>query len=446
MNKFLYTFGYVFISGVMVTSCAMKDELTGKSEHYSYGDLVLNISNNAKVDVVSRTEAESNGSKPGVFPAEDVDINNYTLKVFDSNGEEQKSGLISELGKNGVVSLTLLEGDYTIKAYNYDGSEVNVSEKPFFMGASSMSVRPGTTTDAEVPCKLQNMEVVFSLDQSFKDSFKDDFEFTVDNGETAQLRINKDNINTKYYMKVPENKSILTASVKATTVATELTPEQNIQRTYKITKPADTEGDTNLDGGDAFIINITEDGSSVSHIDFGMSVDFIFAEQEETITIPVEEITFNPGEDPEEPVDPAPGEAITFEGLPAEYTNPALSGTQVVVTINAEKGIENLFVTINSNNEGFMSTLTGFGLGEKFDIANPGELEPVLTGSLEDQTGIGLLKPGQSVKGETQFVFDVTDFMGLLPLYGVSNNTFSIEVVDTEGNKKSGDLKVVISQ
>ena len=123
MSKFLYILGSIFMSGVMISSCAMKDELTGKSEHYSYGDLVLNISNNAKADVESKTESEYNGNRPGVFPAEEININNYTLFVYDKDGVEQESELISELGKNGVVSLTLSEGEYTIKAYNYDAKK-----------------------------------------------------------------------------------------------------------------------------------------------------------------------------------------------------------------------------------------------------------------------------------------------------------------------------------
>ena len=226
MSKFLYILGSIFMSGVMISSCAMKDELTGKSEHYSYGDLVLNISNNAKADVESKTESEYNGNRPGVFPAEEININNYTLFVYDKDGVEQESGLISELGKNGVVSLTLSEGEYTIKAYNYDGSNINVSERPFFMGSSTMNIKAGSTTDASIQCKLQNIEVAFSLDQSFKNKFKDDYTFTVDTGDGASLIINKDNVDNKYYLKVPQDKSSLNVSVKATTVA----EEQPIQR------------------------------------------------------------------------------------------------------------------------------------------------------------------------------------------------------------------------
>ena len=447
MKKFIYTL-CTFTLAASFTSCEMKDELWGdRAQSEKIGRLEVNVTNKATISTETRAAADDNGLKPGVFPAEEVDVNNYTLKVFDQeNGEtEVTSGLISDLGSNGKVTLALEEGSYTVKAYNYDGSNVNVSTRPYFLGTSTLSILPGKTTSTAVNCKLQNIEVAISLDQSFKSSFQSDYEITVDNGAGAIQTFTADNIGTKYYFMVPENKNSITVSVKANTIE----GDQFIQRTYTVTKPEDAEGNNTLAGGDAFIINLTEDGSTSSYIDFGMTVDFSFAEQEEVIEIPAENITFDEnggggeeggGETPE------PTEAITFEGLPAEYTDPGTSGTPVVVTINAENGIENLYVTINSNNEGFMTTLQGFRLDQKFDIANPGDLEQILTGSLEEQEGIGLLKPGQQIKGEKTFVFDVTEFMTLLPIYGASINTFSMEVIDTQGNHNSGDLKITITE
>ena len=451
MNKFLYTLAYIFVSGAIVTSCAMKDELTGKSEHYSYGDLVLNVSNNAKTDVDTRTESEYNGNKPGVFPAEETNINNYTLFVYDKDGVEQESGLISELGTNGVVSLTLSEGEYTIKAYNYDGSDVNVSERPYFMGSNTMSIKAGTTTDADIKCKLQNIEVAFSLDQSFKDKFKDDYTFTVDNGDGVSVIINKDNVDKKYYLKVPQDKSVLNVSVKATTVATELTEEQPIQRAYKITKPADAEGGTTLAAGDAFLINITEDGSSSSYIDFTMTVDFTFVEHNEVITIPVEEISFNPGEPtvPEEPTDPET--AITFEGLPATYTctngDTEIPGLQNVRII-APNGIKNLNVTIS----GEIARLLGMvNLPETFDICNLDDTVKDESGNtLKDNIiGLGLVTEEEYAELHagtcTDFTFKLGGLLVLIPQVVPSGDSvFNLSVSDGT-NTKDGDITVTVN-
>ena len=291
MKKFIYTL-CTFTLAASFTSCEMKDELWGdRAQSEKMGQLEVNVTNKATISTETRAAADDNGLKPGVFPAEEVDVNNYTLKVFDQENEETEvtSGLISDLGSNGKVTLALKEGNYTVKAYNYDGSNVNVSTRPYFLGTSTLSILPGKTTSTAVSCKLQNIEVAISLDQSFKSSFQSDYEITVDNGAGAIQTFTADNIGTKYYFMVPENKNSITVSVKANTIE----DDQFIQRTYTVTKPEDAEGNNTLAGGDAFIINLTEDGSTSSYIDFGMTVDFSFAEQEEVIEIPAENITFD---------------------------------------------------------------------------------------------------------------------------------------------------------
>lgn len=447
--KKIYSILFASVIAANFTSCEMKDELWGKDDNPAeQGQLQLSLSSNVRQNIVRNTAAD-NGSKPGSFDEAELNVSNYTLEVTDLNTNiVAMSGTLTELGgNNNSVSLTLNKGKYTVKAYNYDGSNATSSARPYFMGSYDVEILPGNTTNAPVTCSLQNIEVSISLAESFKTSFKDDYEVTVDNGAGAIQLFNKDNINTKYYMAVPaNNSSTMTVSVKATTVAQGVIPERDIVRTYTIQKPENAEGNSELAAGDAFIINLKEDGSSTSYIDFGMTVNFSFAEQDEIIGIPTENITFtDKGDEPEQP---QPGEdAITFTGLPAEYTDPAENNPEgVVVTIEAKEGIENLFVNITTDNEGFGSTIAGLGLGGEFDLANPGDLEPILTGSLDSGDGIGLLKPGEVIKGQTSYIFDVTEFMALLPLYGKNHCTFSIRVVDAKGNTQAGDLKVTISK
>lgn len=424
MKKFIYTL-CTFTLAASFTSCEMKDELWGdRAQSEKIGRLEVNVTNKATISTETRAAADDNGLKPGVFPAEEVDVNNYTLKVFDQeNGEtEVTSGLISDLGSNGKVTLALEEGSYTVKAYNYDGSNVNVSTRPYFLGTSTLSILPGKTTSTAVNCKLQNIEVAISLDQSFKSSFQSDYEITVDNGAGAIQTFTADNIGTKYYFMVPENKNSITVSVKANTIE----GDQFIQRTYTVTKPEDAEGNNTLAGGDAFIINLTEDGSTSSYIDFGMTVDFSFAEQEEVIEIPAENIT-------SEPTDP-----ITFIGLPAEYTNPATNGDEVKVTMNATNGIKNIFVNISSENAGFNEMLSGLNFDKEFDLVNP---SAEVKGNL---IGLGLIQEGVSIEGKTTYIFDVTGFMEPLEKTSSGLNTFSIRVVDLKDNEASGDLRITV--
>ena len=77
----------------------------------------------------------------------------------------------------------------------------------------------------------------------------------------------------------------------------------------------------------------------------------------------------------------------------------------------------------------------------QFDLVNP---QP---GDQEDNlVSLGLYNPEKPIEGATEYVFDVTAFMSLLPGFGSSVNTFSIEVIDLQGNSKSGDLKVIITE
>ena len=162
-----------------------------------------------------------------------------------------------------------------------------------------------------------------------------------------------------------------------------------------------------------------------------------------TIEIPTENIIFNGGSsstpEPEEPE-----QGITVTGLPETYNLPLEEGQTVQVNISAPKGIAKLLVKIQSDNEGFSSTLAGFGLGGEFDLANPGELAPILSNSLESGEGIGLIDANEPILGKTSYLFDVTEFMSLLSLYGTSHNTFTITIEDGSSDPVTGVLTVVV--
>ncbi len=439
-----------------LTSCDNNSDLYGTdAAGVKNGQLQLQLVNNGKANTVTPTRAEAtdNGNKLGTFPEAELNVQNYLLSIINNaNGAAVANGTVqSQGGNNGKVTKNLGEGTYKVAAQNYDGSNVTVSIRPWFKGETTLSILPGKSTERALTCKLQNIQMGVTLSKEFNEKFKDDYAVTVDNGSGAVNTFTKENISQLYYFQVPEAKNSITVSVKATTAE----KNEDILKTYTVTKPADAEGNTNLEAGDAFMFNLTADGSMLSYVDFGMSVDFSFAEQNEIFTIPSTNITYDEskGETGETPDTPQPGdEPVTFTGLPAEYTNPAANGQEVVVTMKAPAGIENLFVTITTDNENFAGTIEGLGLGGTFDMANagdenvPGTIAYVLTHSLSSGEGIGLMQPGEVIKGKTSYTFNVTDFMGLLPLYGSNNCIFSMKVVDADGNEKSGDLKVTITQ
>ena len=108
-----------------LASCEMKNEIWGEDKaNANSGELALQLSNNA--NVATRMESTDNGTKTGVFDPAEVNVQNYTLEITGSTtGDIKTMGVVGNIGgNNGVLSMTLDQGVYIAKAYNYDGSNL----------------------------------------------------------------------------------------------------------------------------------------------------------------------------------------------------------------------------------------------------------------------------------------------------------------------------------
>ena len=380
------------------SSCEMKDELLGEkgqgtemgtlevdlSAVYTNGEIVVGRANNTATD---------NGEINGSFSEEDTNTDNYTLIITNTETQaEVKNDLVKNLkNENGKLSFQLEAGKYNVKAYNYDGADVNVSTRPYFEGTTDFTIEGGKGASVPLECKLACVEVAFHLTKDFTDAFKDDYSITVNNGDGANQIFNKDNINTKYYFKTPANKNSLTVSIKATSVE-----DNPIAMNYTVQKPGDAEGNlANLENGDAFLINLTEAGATDSYVKkIEISVDLTFTQDGSSFEIPFENIT---GEDIT--VTPpsgggstgggdTPSGGITFTGLPATYNctegDKTIQGLQdVVIKVSpTSTGIKSLNVSISGAITGLLGMVS---LPETFDICN---LEDGLKTAL---VGLGLI-------------------------------------------------------
>lgn len=429
-----------------LSSCEMRDELWGKGEvGPNDGVLELDLSSLYNGVKISRaTDAVDNGTTTGNFNEEDINIDNYTLVVTKTDTQEEvEKGLVSDLkNEEGKVLIPLSEGDYSVKAYNYEGENVTVSERPFFKGEQTFSVKKGVSTGVDLSCKLACVEIELGVTESFTASFKDDYTVTVDNGEGATQVFTKDNLDKKYYFKTPDQQDHLSAVIKATSI------EGNfIDLKATIQKPADAEGGhANLAGGDSFVINLTEDGATDSYIKLGLEVDLTFTEVGETIEIPVENIIYDGPDVPEGDGDTDPEEpeaSITFEGLPAKYTCTAgdseIEGLQDV-HISATRGIKNLNVTISGEIAGLLGMVQ---LPETFDICNMDEKvkEKVIGLQLVTDNEYNQLHAGTC----TDFTFKLGSLLVLIPQVVQSGDSvFNLSVSDGV-DTKSGDITVTVN-
>ncbi len=428
---------------ISLSSCEMRDELLGKGEAgENAGTLELGLSSVYNGVTVSRASTTvDGGTTTGNFDEEDINVDNYTLVVTNTETQEEVAkGKVSELkNESGKVVLPLSEGDYSVTAYNYEGENVTVSERPYFKGEQTFSVKKGVATSVDLPCKLACVEVSLSLTSSFEEAFKDDYAVIIDNGDGASQTFDKTSIGKKYYFQTPEHQSTLNASIKATS------EEGNfVELKATIQKPADAEGGvSDLEGGDSFNIQLTEEGSTDSYISIGITVDLTFTEVGETIEIPVGNIIYEGPETPGEGGGEEPEASITFEGLPATYT--CTSGDSDIeglkdVRILAPNGIKHLNVTIS----GEIAALLGMvQLPETFDICN-------MDDSLKEKiVGLGLVTEEEYTQLHagtcTDFTFKLEGLLVLIPQVVESGtSTFNLAVSDGV-NTKDGDITVIVN-
>ena len=435
---------------ISLSSCEMRDELLGKGEAgENAGTLELGLSSVYNGVTVSRASTTvDGGTTTGNFDEEDINVDNYTLVVTNTETQEEVAkGKVSELkNESGKVVLPLSEGDYSVTAYNYEGENVTVSERPYFKGEQTFSVKKGVATSVDLPCKLACVEVSLSLTSSFEEAFKDDYAVIIDNGDGASQTFDKTSIGKKYYFQTPKHQSTLNASIKATS------EEGNfVELKATIQKPADAEGGvSDLEGGDSFNIQLTEEGSTDSYISIGITVDLTFTEVGETIEIPVGNIIYEgpetPGEGGEGGEEPETG-TLSVTGVPATY-NLTTTGTVPTIKVDmaSENGIKSLVVSIESDNQDFPGLLSTMDLLEPFDLCN-----------LEDRAAtksnllmLGLISEdvyAQLHAGTlTSYTFEVTSLVSLLPQTGLTgSHKFTLTISD--GNEtKEGTLTVNVTE
>lgn len=428
---------------VSLSSCEMRDELLGKGgAGENAGTLELDLASIYNGVTISRAgETVDGGTTTGSFNEEDVNVDNYTLVVTNTETQEEAArGKVSELkNENGKVVLPLGEGSYAVTAYNYEGENVTVSERPYFKGEQTFSVKKGIATNVDLTCKLACVEVSIGLTSSFEEAFKDDYSVIVDNRDGATQIFDKSSLGKKYYFQVPERQNSLNASIKATSV------EGNfIELKATIQKPSDAEGsESYLAGGDSFNIQLTEDGSTDSYISIGITVDLTFTEVGETIKIPVGNIIYDGPDTPGEGGGEEPEASITFEGLPATYTctngDSDIAGLKDV-RILAPNGIKHLNVTIS----GEIAAMLGMvGLPETFDICN-------MDDNLKEKIkGLGLVTEEEYIQLHagtcTDFTFKLGGLLVWIPQVVTSgSSTFNLAVSDGV-NTKDGDITVIVN-
>lgn len=370
-----------------------------------------------------------------------VDVSNFLLTIKNSLGEQVEQYTYSEMPE--IISLPV--GTYTVVASSAEAA-TNGFDVPFYTGSTEQfTIKENELTEVSaLTCRLANVMISVEYDEELRKLMGEDVVTTVTIKEKTQDMIIKEysldipsSETRKAYLIAPASVSPMDITLKGTIdgeFVTEVNRVDEVQAgQYNIIK---------------YTLSPVDDGNNSvgGNLNIAINIDSSMTSSDETVGV-------NPGEEPgiddfptdggEEPGDgDGDGEggitsdiSITGNDLGGspfdiDQTQTITGATTLIVGIEAPAGIQNLKVTILSDNEDFGSIGASFGT---FDLANPGDKESMIA-ELE-------LPYGTAVKDKTELDFYISTFTSLLiPFDGT--HTFNIAVTDNQGKTESKSLVI----
>lgn len=368
-----------------------------------------------------------------------VDVSNFLLTIKNSQGEQVEQYTYSEMPE--IISLPV--GTYTVVASSAEAA-TNGFDVPFYTGSTEQfTIKENELTEVSaLTCRLANVMISVEYDEELRKLMGEDVVTTVKIGDNS-LDIPSSETR-KAYLIAPASAGSMDITLKGTIdgeSVTEVKRVENVQAgQYNIIK---------------YVLSPVDDGNNSvgGNLNIAINVDSSMTSSDETVGV-------NPGEEPgiddfptdggEEPGDgDGDGgdesgsdqnmptiEGTSFNKVPFDIDNDRLTisgAAELQVTIGAPNGIANLFVEIISET----LDVSEVGLPKNFDLAYPGENSDALS-------GLGF-PVGDKVIGQTEVLFDISNFTILLPTFK-GNHDFKIRVVDSKGLEETKTLKLKVEE
>lgn len=414
----------------ILNACAQKEDAPYTKKT---GELSLNVSEN--------TPATKAITQVNDYPVDIIDANGVTVAHYEA---------VQDVPEKIILDV----GVYNIESHT-PGVLQRKMDNPYYGGSKSAEVLAGNTTRADVVCTMQNSKIAVVYGEDFFDVFKS-WTITLDDGLGTALSFNNnDEINgnqTLCYWHFEGETEVVTLNFTAYTHE----GDNRITQKFTIKKSQAETGydDDNkyFSGGDALVFTFTPEESTSGKVEsITLQADIAFTESEEDIILNVEDVpTYEeedpdePGDEPDEPVTPPAGSSIILT-LPepitlAADTDPALGD----VKIEAENGIKNLVVKVESSSEDMVGALQDVA-SQYNGVDLIGGCEVVGNQALVDFLG-GL---GQTItvpaQGDAEYTFPVGNFflfLGVMP----GEHNFIMTVTDMQGSVESGTLKITVPE
>lgn len=384
-----------------------------------------------------------------------VDVSNFLLTIKNSQGEQVEQYTYSEMPE--IISLPV--GTYTVVASSAEAA-TNGFDVPFYTGSTEQfTIKENELTEVSaLTCRLANVMISVEYDEELRKLMGEDVVTTVTIKEKTQDMIKEYSLDIpssetrKAYLIAPASAGSMDITLKGTIdgeSVTEVKRVDNVQAgQYNIIK---------------YVLNSVDDGTNSNgggNLNIAINIDSSMTSSDETVGV-------NPGEEPgidDFPTDgggePSDGDGDGGDESGSEQNMPTIEGTsfnkvpfdidkvpfdidndrltisgaaELQVTIGAPNGIANLFVEIISET----LDVSEVGFPKSFDLAYPGENSDALS-------GLGF-PVGDKVIGQTEVLFDISNFTILLPTFK-GNHDFKIRVVDSKGLEETKTLKLKVEE
>lgn len=380
-----------------------------------------------------------------------IDVSNYIIRVSGGNIETQ------EWVYNQLPELiTLPVGTYTLEAMSEKNVPVAAFDKPYYYATREVSVVKNQIIDlGTLVCKLNNIKVTVSYDAELQKYMGAGVTTTVTALQSKGV-LEFTNAAQIGYFSVEETET-LRATLQGEIEGEKVVVSKefaNIAPGYQVNikfSLKNVDSDFNTETGTIVKPGESEDNAVTIDVDLEVRKDGIFSIDSDDLFIdedddPNEGIVIDPIDpvDPIDPIDPIDpddqslptivGKSFAGESFDIDEAKKIPGQVELVVTLNAPKGMAHVNVTIDSETL-TEEILTGVNLASSFDLAEPGSLA-------EGLKGLGF-PVGNEVIGATTVDFDITQFTPLLGIYGAATHKFVIQVVDKEGKQITKTLTLI---
>lgn len=369
-----------------------------------------------------------------------VDVSNFLLTIKNSQGEQVEQYTYSEMPE--IISLPV--GTYTVVASSAEAA-TNGFDVPFYTGSTEQfTIKENELTEVSaLTCRLANVMISVEYDEELRKLMGEDVVTTVKIGDNS-LDIPSSETR-KAYLIAPASAGSMDITLKGTIdgeSVTEVKRVENVQAgQYNIIK---------------YVLSPVDDGNNSvgGNLNIAINIDSSMTSSDETVGV-------NPGEEPgiddfptdggEEPGDGdgdsdgdgeggitsdinITGKKLGDSSFDIDQTQTITGATTLIVGIEAPAGIQNLKVTISSDDEDFRAI--GEGLGE-FDLAHSDSMNedaqamlPILGLPIDD-----------AVLNQTNLDFNISKFTSMLAGFK-GTHTFKITVTDNQGKTESKSLVI----